>query len=77
MQYGELIAQNRSIQHDKSCPIIGIGILGMLTHTRIVFHSNILFDCKVTLFFRLEQILVDFSCIFQIFVVISVLPTIL
>ncbi len=27
MQYGEFIAQNRSIQHDKSCPIVGIGIL--------------------------------------------------
>lgn len=23
MQYGEFIAQNRSIQHDKSCPVIG------------------------------------------------------
>ena len=23
MQYGEFIAQNRSVQHYKSCPIIG------------------------------------------------------
>ena len=27
MQYDEFIAQNRSIQHNKSCPVIGVGIL--------------------------------------------------
>ncbi len=37
MQYGEFIAQNRSIQHDKSCPVIRIGILGMLAHALLSF----------------------------------------
>ena len=40
MQYGDFIAQNRSIQHDKSCPIIRRRVFEMLAHSVLSFYKG-------------------------------------
>ena len=41
MQYGEFIAQNRSIQHDKSCPIIGILIYQLVMFVAVSTNKSL------------------------------------